>query len=318
VSNGDGCLPLHLACANKAPLELIQFLVKKGGSHAIQTTTAVYGHLPLQYACARAASLEVIQYLVSRWGEAVKAADSDGDLPLHMVCEVKAPLEVVQFLVEQWSEAIKTTNNHGYLPLHHACKNKAPLDVVDFLLQWPEAVKITDFEGKTPLDYAQMPDADGGEPIPEVITWLQVVADSLITISIPLKQLPASTTTSKPEPGPESSHSQGEPKVPTDEFKVTREKIQKAINLKCDKPVVVSREYVEEILTGVELGQGFFGVVWKGVDTVLNTTFAVKTIHQELVKKGHSADVQAARATFQRELDVSYRKPAAANQLEIV
>jgi hypothetical protein len=74
----------------------------------------------------------------------------------------------------------------------------------------------------------------------------------------------------------------------------------------CYEPVAVSQEYVDEILTEprVVLCEGFFGVVWKGVDTVLNTTFAVKAIHQELVQHGYPADVQAARATFQRELNV--------------
>ena len=77
------------------------------------------------------------------------------------------------------------------------------------------------------------------------------------------------------------------------------------IALESDKPVVVSENYVKEILTEVKLGEGVFGVVYKGVDTVLNTTFAVKAIHQELVQHRDSVDVQAARATFQRELDVS-------------
>jgi hypothetical protein len=268
VPNGDGSLPLHFACANKAPLELIQYLVEKGGSHAVQTMN-VNGHLPLHYACARAASLEVIEYLVDRWGEAVKSADLDGDLPLHIACEAKAPLKVIQFLVEQWPEAIKTANHNGSLPLHVACKNKTPLDVVEFLVdQWPEAATIMDSDGRAPLDCAKMPAADGGDPISEVVSLLDVI------------------------------------QITETKFKAEREEIRKAIALKRDEPVAVSQEYIEEILTNVQLGQGFFGVVWKGVDTVLNTAFAVKAIHQELVQHGHTADVQAARATFQRELAV--------------
>jgi hypothetical protein len=69
---------------------------------------------------------------------------------------------------------------------------------------------------------------------------------------------------------------------------------------------MASLKYVEEILTEPRLvhGEGLFGVVLEGVDKVLNTMFAVKAIHQELVQHGHTADVQAARATFQQELNV--------------
>jgi ankyrin repeat protein len=140
VSTEYGWLPLHFACANKAPLELIQFLVEKGGRHSVQTTN-INGNLPLHFACASAASLEV-----------------------------------VQFLVEQWSEAIKSADHSGYLPLHHACKNRLPLDVVEFLVdEWPEAVKILDSDGRAPLDCAKIPTADGGDPMSEVVSLLEAI-----------------------------------------------------------------------------------------------------------------------------------------------
>jgi ankyrin repeat protein len=266
---------------------------------AIKSTT-VKGWFPLHFACANAAPLQVVEYLVDNWPEAVKMTDSDGLLPLHVASANAAPLEVVLYLVGNWPEAVKAATVKGYLPLHAACFcEEASQDVIEFLVkQWPEAVEVTDGLRRTPLDYAKM----SGEPIQEVIDWLRVVADSLINVSIPPKQLPASPTI-KPEQGPKPSHSQSG--ISETKFKVEREEIQKVIDLKCDKPVAVTQEYVDEILTNVQLGQGFFGVVWKGVDTVLNTTFAVKAIHQELVQHGHTGDVQAARATFQRELDVS-------------
>jgi ankyrin repeat protein len=261
------------------------------------------GWLPLHFACANTAPLQVVGYMVDSWPEAIKMADYDGCLPLHVACANAALLQVVEYLVDNWPKAVKMKNSDGLLPLHAVCSSeKASLDLIVFLVnQWPEAVNITDSFGRTPLDYAKMSAADGGNPNEEVIRWLQAVNGSLITVSIPSEQLPASTT-STPEPGLKSSHSQSG--ISETKFKVEREEIPKAIALKRDAPVAVSQEYVDEILTNVQLGQGFFGVVWKGVDTVLNTTFAVKAIHQELVQHGHSGDVQAARATFQRELDV--------------
>jgi hypothetical protein len=224
----------------------------------------------LQSACSeQPQQVDTIRFLVEACPEAVKVPNGDGSLPLHVACAYKAPLDVIQYLVEQWPEAIKTANHNGSLPLHHACKNKVPLDVVEFLVEeWPEAVKIMDSDGRTPLDCAKIPTADGGDPMSEVVSLLEAI------------------------------------QITDTKFKAEREEIRKAIALKRDEPVAVSQEYIEEILTNVQLGQGFFGVVWKGVDTVLNTAFAVKAIHQELVQHGHTADVQAARATFQRELAV--------------
>jgi hypothetical protein len=323
-----GWLPLHIACDNTAPLEVVQYLVKQW-PEAVKTTN-VDGKTPLGYAqnpdarfgrpirkviawlqdvdagritfeipskqlpvstpskpepepklehdiakqlqsaCSeQPQQVDTIRFLVEACPEAVKVPNDNGSLPLHVACAYKAPLDVIQYLVEQWPEAIKTANHNGSLPLHHACKNKVPLDVVEFLVEeWPEAVKIMDSDGRTPLDCAKIPTADGGDPMSEVVSLLEAI------------------------------------QITDTKFKAEREEIRKAIALKRDEPVAVSQEYIEEILTNVQLGQGFFGVVWKGVDTVLNTAFAVKAIHQELVQHGYPADVQAARATLQRELDV--------------
>jgi hypothetical protein len=186
---------------------------------------------------------------------------------LRQACyEQPQSIDKIRSLVKECPEAIKTTTVSGLLPLHFACANKAPLELIQFLVeQWPEAVKkTTNVDGKTPLGYAERT---------EVIAWLSLLDAIQITDT---------------------------------KFEADRTEIQKAMAFERGEPVAVSQEYIEEILTEprVVLGEGFFGVVLKGVDTVLNTTFAVKAIHQELVQHGHTADVQAARATFQQELDV--------------
>jgi ankyrin repeat protein len=109
--------------------------------------------------------------------------DSVGLLPLHYACRNTASLQVVQFLSEQWLEALTKTDVDGSLPLHLACKNKATLDVVGLLVdQWPEAVTIMDSDGRTSLDYTNMAaPANGSDPIPEVVLWLQAMAAGLIT-----------------------------------------------------------------------------------------------------------------------------------------
>jgi hypothetical protein len=85
--------------------------------------------------------------------------------------------------------------------LHFACMFKAPLKVIQYLVeQWPEAVKTTNPDGKTPLDYARF-----GRAIPEVIAWLQDVEAGRISFEIPSKQLPVSTP-NKLEPEPNLEH----------------------------------------------------------------------------------------------------------------
>jgi len=85
-----------------------------------------------------------------------------------------------------------------------------------------------------------------------------------------------------------------------------RAEIQKVVLEERTVPVRVSAEYVDSIIDAEKkLGEGFFGIVFKGMDAVLGKSFAIKTVRQELIATGHTADVQKTRATFQQEIDVS-------------
>jgi hypothetical protein len=122
AANSDGLLPLYVACANNAPLEVIQFLVEQWPESVMISAKKSKSDrdLPLHIACQNTAALEVVQYLVEQWPEAVTAAGCGGWLPLHDACARKAPLEVVQYLVEQWPGSIKAAYSNGRLPLHRA------------------------------------------------------------------------------------------------------------------------------------------------------------------------------------------------------
>jgi ankyrin repeat protein len=184
-ANVNGCLPLHVACANRAPLAVIQSLVDQWPETVKASNTQ--GSLPLHIACGHKASLEVIQYLVEQWPEALEMKNVNGHLPLHFALSLEESLEVVKYLVRKSPESVKGENVNGCLPLHVACANTVPLKVVQCLVEkWPEAVKIADAWGKTPLDYAKS--TSDGDPIPEVVSWLDEVA-AWIAVSSPSEQL---------------------------------------------------------------------------------------------------------------------------------
>ncbi|KAL7565906.1 hypothetical protein ACA910_021491 [Epithemia clementina (nom. ined.)] len=90
-----------------------------------------------------------------------------------------------------------------------------------------------------------------------------------------------------------------------------RSEVQRVIRTTSKKPCRVSEHYIDEILTDKKLGEGFFGVVYKGEDKEMRTIFAIKMLHPDTLEYGHSMDVKRASDTFHRELDTlnSFRHP---------
>jgi hypothetical protein len=166
----------------------------------------------------------------------------DGWLLLHLACEYRASLEVVQLFWEQWQEATKTTNKNGFLPMDIACSNEAPLKAIPLLVkQWPEAVEITTVNELLLLYFAKS--STGGDPIPEVIAWLQDVESGGMTFEFPrsnrLRQLQASVV----KQCPKSFRCWRPLRSLTQSSKQSAGEIRKAITLKRDEPVAVSQEY---------------------------------------------------------------------------
>ncbi len=158
-------LPLHFACMNHAPLEIVSYLVEMyPESIKIQSRGLLPGSmLPLHHACFEGASLEVIKYLITIYPASIKIMSGDGSLPLHIACysafsgyRSTPLLETIQFLVETYPEAImvkSTSHGHqGRLPLHIASLSKASLEVVQYLAERnPESIKVADEQGYLPL-----------------------------------------------------------------------------------------------------------------------------------------------------------------------
>ena len=54
--------------------------------------------LPLHLACANQASVEVAESLLRQWPGAIKGKNKEGSLPLHFACGFQASLELVEYL----------------------------------------------------------------------------------------------------------------------------------------------------------------------------------------------------------------------------
>ncbi len=70
------CLPLHIACALRAPLIVIAVLVQSYADSVKKTTST--GKLPLHVACEKGADHRVISFLIHSWPDSFNVKDSTG------------------------------------------------------------------------------------------------------------------------------------------------------------------------------------------------------------------------------------------------
>ena len=63
----------------------------------------------------------------------------------------------------------------------------------------------------------------------------------------------------------------------------------------------VSENYIHSILTKEELGRGFFGTVYKGIDSKIDCHVAIKAINTEILNGGNAEDVRQAKKSFETE-----------------
>uniref|UniRef100_A0A7S4VC28 Ankyrin repeat protein n=2 Tax=Ditylum brightwellii TaxID=49249 RepID=A0A7S4VC28_9STRA len=148
--------PLHLACRNRAPLDVVSPLLCCWPDAAKERDNE--DRTPLHNACQHncTSSLDVVSALLSSCPDATKMKDSLGLTPLHVACRC-ASFDVVSLVLSAWPDALKERDDYDWTPLHCACEKKeASYDVVSLLLNsWPDAVNQEEIEeGLTPLHIA--------------------------------------------------------------------------------------------------------------------------------------------------------------------
>jgi ankyrin repeat protein len=136
--NSDGSvrwqlLPLHHACENEAPANLVRALLEAYPEAASCKDSG--GDLPIHLACREKASPEVILMLLQSDADTTRVADAEGRLPLHLAVRRGASVDVVEKLIAANIKASKKVDSHNMLPLHWACSQNASVQVIHALLR---------------------------------------------------------------------------------------------------------------------------------------------------------------------------------------
>jgi len=131
---------------NQAKLNLR--VVTRGGF------TSVAGFTPLHSACENIPPKEIVKKLINTFPEAVSQKFVPlGKLPLHVACTWHAPKESIDIILAANRNACKIPDDLGNLPIHLACFSGAPSAVVENLLKaWPKAVLHRNSQGSLAED----------------------------------------------------------------------------------------------------------------------------------------------------------------------
>ena len=120
VRNHDesGKLPIHIACRNKAPVEVLVLIVEMDFS--------------------------TVRFLVEQGGVGTLAArNQDGALPLHNLCGSTNPsLRIVQYLIQSFPGSVEVQTNSGEYPFMIAASetSTASLSVIYELVRASSSV----------------------------------------------------------------------------------------------------------------------------------------------------------------------------------
>jgi ankyrin repeat protein len=154
-----GRLPIHLACDNNAPIEVIRWLVDADIERISLRTADKWGDLPIHTACSRK-SLQIIQLLLENDQpdkSTLLTKDHQESLPIHMACRYDAPPAVIQLLLEHQPSTILEAGIYGQLAIHIAVRCNAPPEVIQILLDFDkdnQTVVRQDNIGRLPLHVA--------------------------------------------------------------------------------------------------------------------------------------------------------------------
>lgn len=124
---------------------------------------------------------QIIQYLLTQYPKYVSEMDSYQAIPLHLASSYpSSSLLVLQLLIQRHPNGAKEIDHRSQMPLHRACKSRISLDKVLTLVEvCPEALLCRDYEGNTPLEWAERMDHSLSDVCPEVVEVLTMVNELL-------------------------------------------------------------------------------------------------------------------------------------------
>jgi ankyrin repeat protein len=310
ASDFNGWTALLYACRS-GNLELITFLFQSGVNvEATDTNGWTALHLATE-----ASKLDVVRRLIDVGHANVEAATANGGCTaVHIACD-KMYLPILQCVMQTGRADVETQNSSGETALHYAGE-RGRLDMVRYLVETCHAnVRAVTKSGETTLDFAK---AEGHT---SVVAYLQQQIDSTKNSeSLVPQQATILTQTSSPvEPSRNSSSSNGgsssapstssgsKGAAETSPLVEDRNRMEAAVDGNLPT-FAVSEGYVQSILTDKELGRGFFGTVYRGIDRELGYSFAIKSINTEILTGGTVDEIQRTKQTFEKEQQVRFLK----------
>ena len=113
-----------------------------------------FPHLPIHLACSQAAPRDVIQALIEANREGLMSKGNHGFIPLHIACKMSLDDSIIHDLIQSCPETVSQKDEYGRIPLHLACKNKLSYSVVNALIEvYPESCIVKDYNGHTAITY---------------------------------------------------------------------------------------------------------------------------------------------------------------------
>jgi hypothetical protein len=115
------CLPIHLACMRKPPVEVITafFTLSVTRDKNFLIAQDSMGRCPLHHACRYNASCDVIHVLISLCPDSLYKKSHDGCLPLHLLClyaKSHTLLKPLMHMLWIMPLSVLIMDDHGLLP----------------------------------------------------------------------------------------------------------------------------------------------------------------------------------------------------------
>ena len=147
IRNRDesGQLPIHMACRNKAPVEVLALLVEHDTA-TLQMADDT-GALPLHECCCGAVDDSSVRFLAEQGGVGTLAArNRNGAMPLHNICgSINPSWRTVQFLIASVPGSVAARTKAGQYPFMIAANetSTASLSVIYELVRTNSNLVIT-------------------------------------------------------------------------------------------------------------------------------------------------------------------------------
>jgi hypothetical protein len=171
-------LPLHEACANTAPYEVVAAMVACY-PEGVYSYESAYRRLPIHIACRKNADVRVIQLLLQYYANGSLEPDLLGRLPLHYALSNGAQDDVVQALLDCKPDSARGTDKRGWLPLHVACSVGASTNVISRILKaYPEGVITKTNKGTSAERAMDSHMAQNKDEVMKLLLQFKSIADS--------------------------------------------------------------------------------------------------------------------------------------------